>query len=155
MILAVEDRLHATDALSVATGLKSRRDFLFFSRDPQISQHYRMVETVDRLLPADGHTVMLLEGRGLYFTAPVHQDNLLRTWVFLRPLINAGDCLDGSGIHRILVAENVIGYFVRRGIDLGRLGWNEFDKFSRECLVPVDIRLQGYTLYRIRSPAER
>lgn len=154
-ILAVKDRLYSTNALSLATGSKSRRDLLFFSRDHEIGQHYRMVETVNRLLPADGPTVMLFEGRGLYFTAPVRQDNLLRTWVFLRPLIDAGDCLDGSGIQHILVAENVLDYFVRRGIDLGRLGWNEFDKFSRQCLVPLDLHLEGYTLYRVRSRAER
>jgi hypothetical protein len=69
VILAVKDRLHSTNALSVATGSKSRRDLLFFSRDHEIGQHYRTVEAVNRLVPDDGLTVMLFEGRGLYFTA--------------------------------------------------------------------------------------
>jgi hypothetical protein len=154
-ILAVKYRLAATDALSVAIGSKSRRDFLFSSRDYEISQHYWTVEAVNRVPPVGGHTVMLFEGRGLYFTVPVRQDNLLRTWIFLRPLIATGDCLDGRGISHILVADNMLAYFVRRGMNPDRLGWNEFTEFSRRCLAPVDLQLDGYTLYRIRSRAER
>jgi hypothetical protein len=53
------------------------------------------------------------------------------------------------------VAEKAIAYFARRGMDLGKLRWDEFAEFSRRCLVPLDLQLEGYTLYRMRSRAER
>ena len=104
-----------------------------------------------RLQVTGALVVLLFEGRGLYFAPSVLQDNLLRTWTFLRPIIESGDCLEGSGITHVLVAEVVIEYYARRGMDLDRLGGNEFESFARRCLVPLQPQPSGYALYRVRD----
>lgn len=146
-------RFRVTGALGVASGLKSPRDFLGFSEDPEIRQYYAITRLVNHAVPADGRVVLLFEGRGLYFAPSVLQDNLLRTWTFLRPIIVSGGCLEGSGITHVLVAEAVIEYYARRGMNLDQLGGNEFDRFARRCLIPLQPQPSGYALYRVRGPS--
>jgi hypothetical protein len=114
-----------------------------------------MTQLVNHAVPEGGRVVLLFEGRGLYFAPSVLQDNLLRTWTFLRPIIESGSCLEDSGITHILVGEEVIEYFARRGMDMDRLGWREFDRFARRCLVPIQPQPIGYELYRVRKSAAR
>jgi hypothetical protein len=105
-------------------------------------------------VPPTGRIALLFEGRGLYFSRSILQDNLFRTWVFIRPLVEAGGCLEGSGLTHVLVGADPIDYLVRRGMDLDRLGWSEFDGFSRRCLVPVERQPEGYMLYRLRGAGQ-
>jgi hypothetical protein len=144
-------RLRVTGALGVAAGWQSPRDFLAFSEDPEIRQYYSMTRLVNHVVPADGRVVLLFEGRGLYFAPSILQDNLLRTWTFLRPIIESGGCLEGSGITHVLVAEVAIEYYARRGMDLDRLDGNEFERFARRCLVSFQPQPSGYALYGVRD----
>ncbi len=147
---AVADQSRLTEAFAVAAGSTSPRGFLLFSGDQETRGYYWMTELVNRLVPVNARVLLLFEGRGLYFAPFVLQDNVLRTWVFLRPLVESGDCLEGSGITHVLVHNDVLDYYARRGLDLGKLGWNGFDAFARRCLVPLEPQPAGYALYRLR-----
>ena len=147
---AVLDRSRLGDALALAAGRTSPRQFLLTSEDQEIRRHYAMVDMVNGMVPKDARILLLFEGRGLYFEPPVLQDNLLRTWLFLRPLVNSGDCLAGSGITHVLVHKDVLDYYVRRGLDLAKLGWSQFDPFARSCLIPLERQPVGYALYQMR-----
>lgn len=152
-LLTLAIRLYLTDAVWHTLGQKSRRDYLFFTRDPTMVWHYKMVETANSLVPTNGRVLLLFEGRGLYFEVPILQDNLLRNWAYLRPLIATGQCLENTGITHVLVIEGLVDHYARRGMDLGKLRWKEFDPFAQKCLVSVVRRPGDYALYRVRGPS--
>ena len=151
---AIAARLRNTGALRLAVGASSRNELLLSSKDLEFRRYYPMTRMVHEVVPPTGRAVLLFESRGLYFSRPVLQDNLYRTWVFLRPLVEAGGCLEGTGVTHILVATDAIEYLVRRGMDLERLEWPEFDRFRRRCLVTVAPQPEGYALYRLRAAAD-
>jgi hypothetical protein len=145
------DRLYLTDAGAHLVGRKSERDYLFLTRDPTMVRHFKMVEAVNRQVPPTGRLLLLFEARGLYLDGEVLQDNVLRNWVLLRPLIDRGGCLDGTGVTHVLVAEGLIDHYVRRGLDPATVRWGEFGAFARECLVLVERRPGDYALYAVRG----
>jgi hypothetical protein len=151
---AMATRLQTTGALRLAVGGSSRHELLLSSKDPEIRRYYPMTRMVDEVVPPTGLALLLFESRGLYFSRPVLQDNLFRTWVFLRPHVEAGGCLEGTGVTHVLVGTDGIDYLVRRGMDLERLEWPGFDRFRRRCLVTADPQPEGYALYRVRSAAD-
>ena len=119
-----------------AMGLVSASEYLSGYILTNVDEHWEMARLVNER--ADGRRVlMLFDGRGFYFTAPVIQDTAMSAWPLLVGTGATADCLSGDDIGYVLVNRGVVEYFRGRGVDFGPLRWDAFEDFTRRCLSPV------------------
>ena len=143
-------RVTVTRAVPFAVGVISRAGFL--DGFPPISDYYRVASWANRSLPRGSVTLMLSEARGVYFRHRTLADDYTQNWNVLRRRARRdGACLRELGLTHVLVNDDGIAYFERRGADLSAIGWAEFAPYASRCLAPL-YHSGGITLYAIRPP---
>lgn len=142
-------RLSQTRVIPLVLGLVSRAEFLSDPRNPDMLFYSRMFPAVNEELPDGSRTLMLFEGRGLYFDREVLQDNRLTNWALLAPYARDVRCLEGTDITHILVAVSSLGYYVDRGLNPAELSWPQFQELAARC-TEVVYQDPGYVLLELK-----
>jgi hypothetical protein len=150
--LAVMKRMSSTQAASLALGKISRNHYLVGNRGLPQQSYFETASLLNRLLPQQSRVLLLFEARGLYFNASVLQDNLSSNWLLMLPFLDANTCLAETGVTHILVNNNVLRYYVYRGLQPKAISWDRFSQFERKCLTLVAMLPEG-PLYSISSSA--
>jgi hypothetical protein len=150
--IAVTQRMANTHAGSLVLGRISRSEYLVGDGALPQQSYFETAFMLNRLLPREARVLLLFEARGLYFDAPVIQDNYMNNWLLILPFVDANTCLTETGATHILVNNGLLTYFTHRGLQPEAIGWDRFAQFERRCLTLVAMLPEG-PLYSISSSA--
>jgi hypothetical protein len=133
---ALRQRFLAGDQVLLrhAIGIASAQEVWRRHPDATARGYAPVIANVQRLVPEDGHVLMLWESRALPLERTATADLMLSNWSFLAQSDAPARCLEGTGITHLLVGGGSAEYYVSRGADPRAFRIEELRAFGARCL---------------------